>query len=53
LPISSWREARLIDAPRENLFRWWTEPALIQQWFKPPPCKTFAAELDSLPVAPA
>ena len=28
---------RLIDAPREKLFRCWTEPALLQQWFCPKP----------------
>ncbi|MCF8151545.1 MAG: SRPBCC family protein [Burkholderiaceae bacterium] len=40
---------RLIDAPRENLFRCWTEPALIVQWFTPPPWKTIHAELDVRP----
>jgi uncharacterized protein YndB with AHSA1/START domain len=28
---------RLIDAPREKLFRCWTEPELIKQWFAPKP----------------
>jgi len=37
---------RLIDAPRDKVFRCWTEPALIVQWFTPPPWKTVAAELD-------
>jgi uncharacterized protein YndB with AHSA1/START domain len=37
---------RLIDAPREKLFRCWTEPALITQWFTPPPWKTIRAETD-------
>jgi uncharacterized protein YndB with AHSA1/START domain len=37
---------RLIDAPREKLFRCWTEPALITQWFTPPPWKTVAAEVE-------
>lgn len=37
---------RLIDAPREKLFRCWTEPALIVQWFTPPPWKTIRAEMD-------
>ncbi|EHR72199.1 hypothetical protein BurJ1DRAFT_3391 [Burkholderiales bacterium JOSHI_001] len=37
---------RLIDAPRDKLFRCWTEPALILQWFTPPPWKTVAAEVD-------
>jgi uncharacterized protein YndB with AHSA1/START domain len=40
---------RLIDAPREKLFRCWTEPALVLQWFTPPPWKTIAAELDLRP----
>lgn len=37
---------RLIDAPREKLFRCWTEPKLITQWFTPPPWKTTHAETD-------
>lgn len=40
---------RLIDAPREKLFRCWTEPALITQWFTPPPWKTIRAETDVRP----
>jgi uncharacterized protein YndB with AHSA1/START domain len=26
---------RLIDAPREQVFRAWTDPVLLQQWFTP------------------
>jgi uncharacterized protein YndB with AHSA1/START domain len=37
---------RLIPVAREKLFRCWTEPALITQWFTPPPWKTIAAEMD-------
>ena len=37
---------RLIDVPRAKLFRCWTEPALIVQWFTPPPWKTVHAEMD-------
>ena len=37
---------RLIDVPREKLFRCWTEPALIVQWFTPPPWRTIHAEID-------
>jgi len=37
---------RLIPASRDKLFRCWTEPALIVQWFTPPPWKTVAAEVD-------
>jgi uncharacterized protein YndB with AHSA1/START domain len=40
---------RLIDAPREKLFRCWTEPALITQWFTPPPWTTKRAEIDLRP----
>jgi uncharacterized protein YndB with AHSA1/START domain len=37
---------RLIDVPRDKLFRCWTEPALLVQWFTPPPWKTVHAETD-------
>jgi uncharacterized protein YndB with AHSA1/START domain len=37
---------RLINVPRDKLFRCWIEPALITQWFTPPPWKTIAAEID-------
>lgn len=37
---------RLLNAPREMLFRCWTEPALLTQWFTPPPFQTIAAETD-------
>jgi uncharacterized protein YndB with AHSA1/START domain len=40
---------RLIDAPREKLFRAWTEPALLKQWFAPLPHTTPVAELDVRP----
>ena len=40
---------RVINAPREKLFRAWTEPALITQWFTPPPWKTIRAETDVRP----
>lgn len=40
---------RLIDAPREKLFRAWTEPALLMQWFAPLPWTTPRAELDVRP----
>ena len=40
---------RLIDAPREKLFRCWTEPALIKQWFAPLPWTTPHAEMDVRP----
>jgi uncharacterized protein YndB with AHSA1/START domain len=37
---------RVLNAPREKLFRCWTEPALIVQWFTPPPFKTVRAVTD-------
>lgn len=40
---------RVIDAPREKLFRTWTEPELLKQWFAPLPYTTPAAELDVRP----
>jgi uncharacterized protein YndB with AHSA1/START domain len=40
---------RLIDAPREKLFRAWTEPELLKQWFAPRPYTTPIAELDLRP----
>jgi uncharacterized protein YndB with AHSA1/START domain len=40
---------RLIAAPREKLFRCWTDPQLIPQWFTPPPWTTKRAEIDLRP----
>ena len=40
---------RLIEAPREKLWRCWTEPKLMVQWFTPPPWKTVHAETDVRP----
>ena len=40
---------RLIDVPREKLWRCWTEPKLIVQWFTPPPWQTVHAETDVRP----
>jgi uncharacterized protein YndB with AHSA1/START domain len=40
---------RLIDAPREKLFRAWTDPELLKQWFAPLPYTTPVAELDIRP----
>lgn len=37
---------RLLDAPREKLFRCWTEPALLKQWFVPRPWTITEAETD-------
>jgi uncharacterized protein YndB with AHSA1/START domain len=40
---------RLIDAPREKLYRAWTEPELLKQWFAPAPWTTPRAEMDVRP----
>jgi len=40
---------RLIDAPREKLFRAWTDPELYKQWCAPLPWTTPVAELDVRP----
>ena len=40
---------RLIDVPREKLWRCWTEPELMLQWFTPAPWKTIHAETDVRP----
>jgi uncharacterized protein YndB with AHSA1/START domain len=40
---------RLIDAPREKVYRAWTDPHLLKQWFAPLPYTTPVAELDVRP----
>jgi uncharacterized protein YndB with AHSA1/START domain len=40
---------RLIDAPREKVWRAWTDPALLKQWFAPLPYTTPVAVLDVRP----
>ena len=40
---------RLFDAPPEKVFRAWTEPELIKQWFAPLPWTTPRAETDLRP----
>ena len=40
---------RIINAPREKVYRAWTEPALLKQWFAPLPWTTPVAETDVRP----
>lgn len=40
---------RIIDAPRYKVYRAWTEPELLKQWFAPLPWTTPVAELDVRP----
>jgi len=37
---------RIIDAPRDKVYRAWTEPELLKQWFAPLPWTTSRAEVD-------
>jgi uncharacterized protein YndB with AHSA1/START domain len=49
---SSSRElviSRVIDAPRELVFKAWTDPEHLKQWFTPRPWTTPVAELDVRP----
>lgn len=40
---------RYIDAPRDAIWRCWTDPDLIVQWFTPAPWKTKSAQMDVRP----
>jgi uncharacterized protein YndB with AHSA1/START domain len=40
---------RIIDAPPEMVFRAWTDPELLKQWFAPRPYTTPVAEIDVRP----
>ena len=43
------RLTRLIDAPREAVWKAWTDPDLLKQWFAPRPYTTPEAHLDLRP----
>jgi uncharacterized protein YndB with AHSA1/START domain len=56
-PWTAWTDARAgggtavhvtrrLEAPREEVFRAWTEPKLFEQWFKPPGSGSLNAEMD-------
>jgi uncharacterized protein YndB with AHSA1/START domain len=40
---------RIVDVPKELVWRCWTEPALLLPWFCPKPWKTIACEIDLRP----
>jgi uncharacterized protein YndB with AHSA1/START domain len=40
---------RLINAPREKVYRAWTDPVLLKQWFAPKPYTTPVVEIDVRP----
>ena len=37
---------RVVDVPRALVWRAWTEPDLLKQWFTPAPWQTIACEID-------
>ena len=41
--------SRRVDVPREAIWRAWTTPSLITQWFTPAPWRTLACEIDLRP----
>ncbi|WP_164923977.1 SRPBCC family protein [Sinorhizobium fredii] len=43
------RFKRLLDAPRANVWRCWTEPKLLEQWFHPPSWTTEVKRLEPRP----
>ena len=43
---TSLKMTRLISAPRENVFKWWTDPAEIKRWWSPADFTTPVAEVD-------
>ena len=40
---------RIINAPREKVFKAWTDPELLRKWFAPLPYTTPVAETDVRP----
>ena len=40
---------RLIDAPRANVWRCWSDAELLKQWFAPAPLKVTQAQVDLRP----
>jgi uncharacterized protein YndB with AHSA1/START domain len=40
---------RIVDVPKELVWRAWTDPRLITQWFTPVPWQTVACEIDLRP----
>lgn len=41
--------SRFLDVPATWVYRGWTDPEMIVQWFTPPPYKTISADLDVRP----
>ncbi len=45
-PANSLKLERVIAAPRDKIWRCWTEPELLKQWYCPPPWQVVEADLD-------
>jgi uncharacterized protein YndB with AHSA1/START domain len=41
--------SRIINAPREKVFKAWTDPELLKKWFAPSPWTIAVAEVDVRP----
>lgn len=48
-PVHELSITRLVDVAADKLYRGWTEPALLTQWFCPKPWKTIEADIDLRP----
>lgn len=48
-PTTALHLARRFAAPREEVFRAWTEPELVRQWLTPPGGRSPSAELEVRP----
>lgn len=46
MPAHSLKLERIIAAPRDKVWRCWTEPELLKQWYCPRPWRVVEAELD-------
>lgn len=49
VPSRALTLSRLLDAPREKIWRCWSEPQLLQQWFCPKPWYVTDARIDLRP----
>lgn len=48
-PLLDLSFERSVDIPKELLWRGWTQPHLIMQWFTPLPWQTVECEIDLRP----
>ena len=46
MPVNELKLERILDAPRKAVWRCWTEPELIKQWFCPKPWNVVEAQMD-------